>query len=313
MPEVSVHASQRFDLFLATQKGIKSRSAAKKLIDDGRVRVNGKKDMKVSRILRAGDIVHYELPEAPVALGEDGTDLKLNILFEDDDCMVIDKPAGIAVHRGSGMDKDTVTMLDGLRFIFAKKSLPFHESEVLVHRLDKETTGCLLIAKNPEAHQFLQKQFESRSVQKIYLALVSGVPSPASAVIDAPIGRHTGDRTKMSVMQSSASRSAKTTYRTLGAADNVALLSCELHTGRTHQIRVHLRSVGHPILNDEKYETKDSLAATAKLEINFLPLHAWKLSFKSLNGKEIKAESPLQSNLKKILKELGIEIPKSNN
>lgn len=279
-------SGMRLDLLLATIPAIKSRNAAQKMIEAGQVRISGKKELRSSRMLRATDCVEYMLPEPDTVPAEAGVDLHLNVLHEDDDCLVIEKPAGIAVHTGNGMARNDTTILDGIRFLFQKRRIPFSVSEVLVHRLDKETTGCLLIAKNPKAHMALQKQFEKRTVSKFYLALVSGVPSPKAAMIDAPIGRHTGDRTRMSIIQTGKTRNAATTYRTLSSAHGMALLSCELHTGRTHQIRVHLLSIGHPILGDSKYESMKSLKLTAEKQIDFLCLHAWKLSFMSPTSKK---------------------------
>lgn len=299
----------RLDLHLATISAIKSRSAAQKMIEAGLVTINGKPERRPSRILRPNDRVEYTLPQLSSAPSESGTDLKLNVLYEDDDCLVIEKPAGIAVHPGNGIAKDDITILDGARYLFKKRKIPFPESEILVHRLDKETTGCLLLAKNPKAHLMLQKQFELRKVEKIYLAVVAGVPSPAAAKIDAPIGRHTGDRTKMSIMQTGKTREAATTYRTLGASNGIALLSCELHTGRTHQIRVHLRSIGHPILGDAKYETSVSLKKTAELQADFLCLHAWKLSFQSpVTKKKITVLCPPPKRFAEFLKKQKIPL-----
>jgi len=159
--------------------------------------------------------------------------------------------------------------------------------------LDKETTGCLLIAKTEKAHTFLQKQFADRTVKKTYLALVAGVPSPPSAIIDAPIGRNLVNRTLMSIFKTRSSREAKTTYRTLEVRVNCTLLECDLHTGRTHQIRVHLRSIGHPILGDSSYGTHESKKITKGLGINGLCLHAQKLSFNTLSHKRVDVEAPL--------------------
>ncbi len=302
----------RLDQYLAGKADILSRAKAQKLIEAGLVKVAGKKCLKASRGIKSTDAVTYTLPELKAEPSASGVDLKLSILYEDDECLVIDKPAGIAVHPGSGMSADEITILDGIRFLFAKEGIPFSRSSVLVHRLDKETTGCLLIAKNEKAHMLLQKQFEDRTIDKMYLTLVAGVPSPAAAMIDAPIGRHTGDRTKMSIMQIGTSRIAKTTYRTLGSAQGVALLACELHTGRTHQIRVHMRSIGHPILGDEKYETTNSIEATARLQADFLCLHAWKLSFKSPTSKKnVSVVSEPKGEFKKLLQRLSLKIPKA--
>jgi 23S rRNA pseudouridine1911/1915/1917 synthase len=298
----------RLDQFLAGNPDILSRSEAQRLIRSGRVTVRGKVERKVSRDVGSSDGVEYSLfPLASVPQATDAT-IELKILYEDSDCFVVDKPAGISVHPGNGMEKGSVTILDALRPLFAERKLPFSESDVLVHRLDKETTGCLLIAKNAAAHTSLQKQFASRTVQKTYLACVSGVPIPAAAVIDAPIGRHTGDRTKMSIIQTGKTRGARTTYRTLSAASGMALLACDLHTGRTHQIRVHLRSIGHPVLGDQKYHTTHSLNTAAQYSIENLCLHAWQLSFDAA-AKRVHVEAPLSLALQRVLERLGIHFP----
>ncbi len=299
----------RIDQFLAMQEGIKSRSSAQKLLDAGLVQCQRKKVKKSSYKVEAGDIVSYILPaSAPIPESSVST-CTLPVLFEDDYCMVISKPAGFAVHPGNGMKKAEETILSALKQLFRQRKLSFSESEVLVHRLDRETTGCLLIAKNPEAHMKLQKQFADRSVEKTYLTLVTGVPYPAAAVIDAPIGRHAQERTKMSVYQSTASRSARTTYRTLGKTDDAALLACDLHTGRTHQIRVHLKSIGHPVLGDQSYGSGQSETIAQKNDIDFLCLHAWKLSFMSLSKKQVNVVCALPKNFLTLLKKLEIKIP----
>ncbi len=298
-------SSGRLDQFLAHESGIKSRTKAKKLIEEGRVKVNGKLVLKVSATIRGGDKVEYTLFEGASVPSEDHSPLALPILFEDDDCFVIDKPAGVAVHPGSGMKKDEVTILSALRPLFKARSLPYSPTEILVHRLDKDTTGCLLIAKTPEVHLKLQKQFQDRSVAKTYLAIVAGVPKPASAMIDAPIGRHGGARTKMAVHRSVKSRSATTTYRTVKKSKEAALLECDLHTGRTHQIRVHLTAIGHPLLGDETYATKVSKQLSEEYGIRRVCLHAWKLSFES-EGKKMNIEAPIPSSLKSTMKLLGL-------
>ncbi len=302
-------SGMRLDLLLATIPAIKSRSSAQKMIESGSVRISGKKELRPSRILRANDCVEYVLPAPPKIPDTAGLNQDLTVLYEDDDCLVIEKPAGIAVHPGNGISMNDATILDGIRYLFRKRKLPFSQSEVLVHRLDKETTGCLLIAKNPKAHMALQKQFETRSVEKFYLALVAGIPSPKAAKIDAPIGRHTGDRTRMSIVQVGKTRHASTTYRTLSAENGMALLSCELHTGRTHQIRVHLLSIGHPILGDEKYQTTVSTKVTAAMQVDFLCLHAWKLSFVSPSSKKkVSVECPLPKRFSEFLSAHDLQI-----
>ncbi len=296
----------RLDQYLGEKPGIKSRSEASRLINAGYVMLNGKK-CKSSASVKAGDRIELRLPSPPALTVDTSPSVALPVLYEDAACMVIDKPAGIAVHPGHGMSPDDATILSALKPLFRKRDLSFEPSSILVHRLDIDTTGCLLIAKTPEAHVQLQKQFAGREVQKTYLALVAGLPSPAAAVIDAPIGRHKHDRTKMSVMDASSKlRTATTTYRTLSRGKNATLLACELHTGRTHQLRVHLSTIGHPILGDERYGSTTSKNLADDNGIERICLHAWKFSFTSLKGKRIDVESPMSATLKTALDKLEI-------
>ncbi len=281
--------NKRLDAFLSDENPNLSRARIQKLIEAGAVTVNGELMLKVAHRLKFNDKVVLEIPEHAIPQKHTvvPVDLKLPVLFEDENCMVINKPAGIAVHPGAGMDTDEVTLLSGVAFLFAERKIPFSPEAVLVHRLDKETTGCLLIAKNLDAHAELQKQFETRTVEKTYLAIVFSVPSPAKAMIDAPVGRNLTDRTKMSVLRTSTSREAQTTYTTLQASTEAALLACDLHTGRTHQIRVHLRSISHPILGDDTYFTPKGQEFAKAHDIENLCLHAWKLSFSSPSKKKV--------------------------
>lgn len=300
----------RLDQYLATVDGIKSRSAAQKLIDSERVRVNGKKTTKDSLQVRAGDVIEYDIVEAAVPKKRKKT-TPLPVLYEDAACMVICKPAGITMHPGTGTAPGEETVLSALEPLFAERELPFSESEVLVHRLDKDTTGCLLVAKTPKAHMKLQEQFASRSVEKAYLAIVVGIPSPKAAVIDAPIGRHGTERTRMAVHQATASRNAKTTYRTLdtNTDDGIAVLECDLHTGRTHQIRVHLSAIGHPILGDDTYGTPTAKTLAKSLKIDTVCLHAWKLSFDSpAKKKRVDVIAELPKTMVSVLKKLQLKL-----
>ena len=235
----------------------------------------------------------------------------LDVLYEDSACMVINKPAGISVHPGHSMDKNEETLLSGIAFLFQQRDIPFSPDAVLVHRLDKPTTGCLLVAKDRESFVALQKQFEDRSVEKTYLAVVQGVPENPEATIDAPVGRNLMQRTKMSILRTSVSRDAQTTYQTLDGADDVSLLACTPHTGRTHQIRVHLSSIGHPILGDENYASPASKTFSEDLSVSGLCLHAWKLKFVSPDGKKEQfVEAPFSATISQILDNTGLRMPR---
>ncbi len=285
-----------------------SRAKAQKAIEDGRVSVNDETVTKASFRLQEGDHVQLSGEEAPRISQIEAEDMHVPVLYEDGACMVLDKPAGIAVHPGAGMAPEEKTLLSAIAFLFHERSLPFSPESVLVHRLDRETTGCILIAKDPASHIALQEQFETRTVTKTYLALVAGVPELPTATIDAPIGRSVADRTRMGVTKVGKTREAQTTYRTLATGGHAALLACTLHTGRTHQVRVHLQSIGHPIIGDGTYTSTLSERLADDFDIRDLCLHAWKLSFlSSADRKEHAVIAPVPRAFAEALKKVGID------
>lgn len=300
----------RLDVFLTNEGVSISRIKARDMIKGGLVMVKGRIARKPAMILEEGDLVQVSATGEPVSETRlEAMDLQLPVLYEDDSCMVLNKPAGIPVHPGAGISRDAATILHGIAHLFKERKIPFSSSSVLVHRIDKDTTGCLLVAKSPAHHKALQMQFENRTVTKFYLAIVAGQPSPPAAVIDASIGRSTTDRTKMTILGSSKTREARTTYRTLSAHGDVALLSCELHTGRTHQIRVHLHGIGHPILGDPGYTTPTSERLTAVHHIGSLCLHAWKLAFDSpATGGRVEVEADPSGPFLDALKRLQLPV-----
>lgn len=307
----TVNQRARLDRVLAEQQVTVSRVKAGALIRRGCVLLNGRIIRKPAHLVQPGDSVSMNDSEEQETESHIApADLKLTVLYEDKSCLVLDKPAGIAVHPAPGLSKDEPTILHGIAFLFKKMKIPFSASSILAHRLDRETTGCLLIAKSPQAHTALQKQFKDRTIQKTYLAVVAGVPAQSEAHIDAPIGRSVSNRTKMSVLGSTAARSAQTTYHVLAASAEAALLACDLHTGRTHQIRVHLSAIGHPILGDETYTSPESEALSQKRKIHSLSLHAWKLSFHSPVKKVAQSiTAPLPATLQNSLKTLSLPCP----
>lgn len=321
MSDWIVPLPDRLDAFLGSDGRMLSRAKAQKAIEEGHVMVNDEIVKKPAHRVQEGDKVTLESPAAEEAEQTImPVDLHLPILYEDDACLVIDKPAGIAMHPGAGMVPGEVTILQGIAHLFMGRSLPFSTESVLVHRLDKETTGCLLIAKTPEAHRFLQEQFETRTVEKTYLALVAGIPEHQTATVDAPIGRSVSDRTQMTVFHTAKTREAQTTYRVLAGTGSgtgtggVALLECDLHTGRTHQVRVHLSSIGHPILGDGTYTSLLSERLTQEYDIRNLCLHAWKMRFMSpADQKEHSVEAALPQSFMRAMERANIAFPQNKN
>jgi 23S rRNA pseudouridine1911/1915/1917 synthase len=263
-------AGLRLDVFLAKELTQFSRSRLQQLIREKCVSLNGK-PARPRDVVRSGDIVDLREPPAE-KIDYEPEPIPLDILFEDVDLIVINKPAGLVVHPGAGHRGGTLVnallhhcpMLSGI----GGKERPG-----IVHRLDKETSGCLVVAKNDSAHRALSTQFAERTVEKIYLALVAGKLRKGAGVIEADIGRHPVHRQRMSV-RSSGGRSAKTEYRALRSGDEASLVECELHSGRTHQIRVHLHHLGHPVLGDKVYAPKRAKDFPRQM------LHAWKLGFR---------------------------------
>ena len=273
----------RLDQFLAGAVSGLSRVRIQDLIKAGHVTLNGIA-AKASARLRVGDAITLHEPP-PVATETVAEEIALDVLFEDDDLIVINKPAGLVVHPAAGNWRGTLVnaLLHHCR---ALSGIGGERRPGIVHRLDKETSGCLVAAKNDMAHQALAKQFAGREVTKIYLALVAGKLARKSGVIEAPIGRHPVQRKKMTVLPVGHGRAAKTSYRVLRELPAGTLVECILHTGRTHQIRVHLKHLGHPVLGDEVYGKRAGFARQM--------LHAWRLGFAHPRTQErMNFESPI--------------------
>ena len=230
-----------------------SRSRIQKLIDDGLVTVNGTV-AKGRDKLKQGDVIQIRIPET-VPLDTEPEDIPLDIVFEDENMLVINKPQGMVVHPGAG--NYTGTLVNALLY-HCKGSLSGIggvERPGIVHRIDKETSGLLLVAKTDVAHQSLSKQIKDKTATREYVCITDGNMTIAKGKIDAPIGRHGAIRTKMEVT-SKNSKEAVTHFEVLEQLDGASLVKCRLETGRTHQIRVHLAYIGHPILGDDVYGAK---------------------------------------------------------
>ncbi|HOU36936.1 MAG TPA: RluA family pseudouridine synthase [Candidatus Omnitrophota bacterium] len=248
-------ARQRLDLFLmefaaSTGLGL-SRTAIQHCIVSGRVSVDGRTVHKASFKVSAGSKIVFE-PEAaktdPALVGED---IPLDVVYEDEDIAVINKPAGLVVHPAPGNAAHTMVHAMLNRFGTLSDINPHRPG--IVHRLDKETSGLIVIARNNAAHHALAKQFADHSIKRKYVALVKGRVEYDENVIELSIGRHPTRREHMAVHSGVNARYAKTRYRTIKRTDTVSLLELEPYTGRTHQLRVHLSYIGHPIMGDAKY------------------------------------------------------------
>lgn len=279
-------SGKRLDHFLQEQLPQYSRSRLQSWIKDGRVLVNGAAT-KASMVLRGGESIDVSPGELP-PLNAAPEDLPLDILYQDDAVVAINKPAGVVVHAGAG--NRSGTLVNRLVHHFASLSKIGGELRPgIVHRLDKGTSGVLLVARTDAAHQALAAQFSGRTVEKTYLALVHGSVRAESGRISTPIERHPLRRLRMTTKTGSG-RAALTEYRVRQRFEKFTFLEVRIHTGRTHQIRVHLASIGHPVAGDRLYGGQ----AAARIF-----LHAWRIAFTSpATGKRVTVEAPLPSDLR---------------
>ena len=274
-------ASPRLDRFLAEHGPGLSRSAAARLIRESAVLLNGKPGRASDRVA-TGDVVEYHLPEqrAPTIAAED---IALQVLYEDRDLVVVDKPSGMVVHPAAGHYSGTlVHALLGLGGAWSAAGGETRPG--IVHRLDKGTSGLIVAARNDAAHRALSAQLADRTMSRTYLAVVRGRVKADAGELEGPIGRHPKERKRMAVV--AGGRFARTRYQVVERRRSHTLLRCELDTGRTHQIRVHLATLGHPVAGDVEYGGRDSGAGRPML-------HAWRLRLRHpRTGEEMTFEAP---------------------
>ena len=288
---------ERLDAFLARCAENLSRSAAQKLIEEGQVSLNGKPGKKNDK-LQLGDRVEYSIPE-PKAVDIAPTEMQLDIAYEDEDIIVINKPKGLVVHPAAGHQDDT--LVNGLLYALGDdlSGINGQLRPGIVHRIDKDTSGLLAVAKNDFAHTFLASQLKDHSMYRVYECIVCGSFKEDSGTVDAPIGRHPSDRKKMSVTARN-SKEAVTHWEVVARYRGYTHLRCRLETGRTHQIRVHMAHIGHPILGDLVYgHKKPELGQDSQC------LHAGTLCFAHpRDGRPVMVMAPLPEYFAKVLDKL---------
>ena len=270
---------ERLDKFLCEKFPAASRGALQRLIEEGHIRVNGE-IVKPTHHPHAGEKIEVNWPEAKPAVAQPEK-IPLDILFEDKSLLVVNKPAGLVVHPAAGHEEHTLV---NALLHHCKGSLSGIGGVArpgIVHRLDKETSGCLVVAKNDATHLALSEQFATREVKKIYHALVCGEPARATGEIRTAIARHPTHRKRMAVRDDSSGRAAHTSYRILEPLYAATLMEAQIHTGRTHQVRVHFQFIGHPLVGDDTYGARQN--ARLKELTNYaaprVMLHARELSF----------------------------------
>jgi len=289
------YAGIRLDKALSALSGL-TRAKVQQLMDRGAVSLNSAPPQKGGVLLKIGDVIEYEVPE-PEPIEAVAQDIDIDIVYEDKDIAVINKPRGLVVHPAAGHRDGT--LVNALLYHLDELSDQGSMRPGIVHRLDKETTGLMVVAKNDTAHAALSSALKDRDVNRLYIAAVFGGFKEDFFTVEQPIGRSRNDRKKMAIVEDG--RYAKTDAYVLEQLKGSTLLKLKLHTGRTHQIRVHVKSLGHPVLGDDIYSTpKQSLGA------NVLMLHAFSLSFDHpISGEKLSFTAPPPDDFINNLKRLS--------
>jgi 23S rRNA pseudouridine1911/1915/1917 synthase len=290
---------ERLDSYLRTQFPAVSRGTLQKLIDTGDIRVNGR-EVKPTYAPRAGDIVSIQWPE-PKKLELVPENIPLDVLYEDSDLLVLNKPHDLVVHPGAGNYEHTLVNALLHHCAGQLSGIAGYARPGIVHRLDKDTSGCLVIAKNDVAHLGLSDQFRNRTVEKIYHAILCGDLAKSSGEIQVAIARHPSHRRTMTVADPGKGREARTSFRILERLRSATLVQVVLHTGRTHQIRVHFKHLGFPLAGDRVYGGAQNVRLRA--QTNYTAprqmLHSYSLGFKHpRSGKTISAIAPWPEDFK---------------
>jgi 23S rRNA pseudouridine1911/1915/1917 synthase len=302
------HAGWRLDRALAAAVPTLSRERLKALIRSGAVEAEGKPVRDPAVKVRGEEALRVAVPE-PAPAHNEPQDIPLNIVFEDEHLLVIDKPAGLVVHPAAGnFDRTLVNAL----LHHCGRSLSGIGGVArpgIVHRIDKDTSGLLVVAKTDVAHEGLARQFAAHSIDRRYLAIVNGVPKVGGDIIDAPLARSTSNRKKIAVVEGARGKRAVTHWRRLKILHDAALVECRLETGRTHQVRVHMASIGHPLVGDPVYGRSGRAHSKILKELQFhrQALHAAELGFTHPVSKHrLSFASPMPADMQELFDALGV-------
>jgi 23S rRNA pseudouridine1911/1915/1917 synthase len=304
----AAHAGWRLDRALAAAVPTISRERLKALIRSGAVEAGGRPVRDPAAKVHGAEALRVAVPE-PTAASNEAQDIPLNIVFEDEHLLVVDKPAGLVVHPAAGnLDGTLVNAL--LHHCAGKLSgIGGVARPGIVHRIDKDTSGLLVVAKTDVAHEGLAKQFAAHSIDRRYLAIVSGVPTATQGVVDAPLARSAANRKKIAIVEGSRGKRAVTHWKRLEPLRESTLLECRLETGRTHQVRVHMASIGHPLLGDPVYGRSGKTHGKLLKELSFerQALHAAELGFTHpVTKHRLSFSSPMPADMQELFNALGV-------
>jgi 23S rRNA pseudouridine1911/1915/1917 synthase len=302
------HAGWRLDRALAAAVPTMSRERLKALIRGGAVEAEGKALRDPAIKVRGEEALRIAVPEPRQAQNEP-QDIPLNIVFEDEHLLVVDKPAGLVVHPAAGnLDGTLVNAL--LHHCAGKLSgIGGVARPGIVHRIDKDTSGLLVVAKTDVAHEGLSKQFAAHSIDRRYLAIVNGVPKNSEGVVDAPLARSATNRKKIAIVEGGRGKRAVTHWKRLDVLADAALVECRLETGRTHQVRVHMASIGHPLVGDPVYGRSGKTHGKILKDLQFhrQALHAAELGFTHpVTKHRLSFTSPMPPDMQELFKALGV-------
>src|SRR5438270_178540 len=304
----AAHAGWRLDRALASAVPTLSRERLKTLIRTGAVQLAGKPVRDPATKVRGEEAFCVAVPEPEPAHNE-AQDIPLNVVFEDEHLLVVDKPAGLVVHPAAGNFDGTLVNALLHHCGGSLSGIGGVARPGIVHRIDKDTSGLLVVAKTDTAHEGLSKQFAAHSIDRRYLAIVAGVPKPSQGTVDAPLARSTTNRKKIAVVEGSRGKRAVTHWRRLNVLRDAALLECRLETGRTHQVRVHMASIGHPLLGDPVYGRSGKTLSKILKELQFhrQALHAAELGFTHpVTKHKLSFSSAMPPDMQELFKALGV-------